>query len=55
MKYIEDITRWSEHMKIIFEWKKYFTISSQRVIFFLLHRYECFENYTHFTVSQTKE
>ena len=60
--YIEDITRWREHMKFIFEWKKYFTserskrvksffhekinfiCSSQRVIFFILHRYECFEN-----------
>ena len=60
--YIEDIARWHEHMKFIFERKKYFTSerservksffhvkinfisSSQRVIFFLLHRYECFEN-----------
>ena len=24
-RYIEDITRWREHMKFIFEWKKYFT------------------------------
>ena len=70
--YTENITRWGEHMKFIFEWKKYFTsehseqvksffhekinfiCSSQRAIFFLLHRYKCFENYTHFTVSQTK-
>ena len=60
--YIEDITRWRENMKFIFEWKKYYTsecnervksffhqkinfiCSSQRVIFFLLHRCECFEN-----------
>ena len=60
--YREDITRWREDMKFIFEWKNYFTsecservkffflekinfISSrQRVIFYLLHRYECFEN-----------
>ena len=38
---IENITRWRERMKFIFEWKKYFT--SER-IFFLLHSYECFEN-----------
>ena len=25
MKYTEDITRWFEHMKFIFEWKKDFT------------------------------
>ena len=61
-KYREDITRWCEHMKFIFEWKKSFKserseqvksffhkkinfiCSSQRAIFFLLHRYECFEN-----------
>ena len=60
--YIEDITRWFEDMKFIFEWRKYFKSersslvkyffhekmnfisSNQRVIFFLLHRCECFEN-----------
>ena len=59
---IEDITRWREGMKFIFEWKKYFmsersewvksffheklnfVCSNQREIFFLLRRYECFEN-----------
>ena len=46
--YIEDITRWCEHMKFIFEWKKYFIskrieredklhMFNQRVNFFLLH------------------
>ena len=24
LRYIEDITQWHEHMKFIFEWKKYF-------------------------------
>ena len=43
-------------MKFIFEWKKdftsersekiNFTCSSQHVTFFLLHNYECFENYS---------
>ena len=56
-KYIEDIALRREHMKFIFEWKIDFTrslrslvqinfiCSNQRTIFFLLHRYECFENY----------
>ena len=34
----------SEQMKYIFHEKINFICSSQRVIFFLLHRYECFEN-----------
>ena len=42
-KYIGDITRWREHVKIIFE-KINFTCSNQLVIFFLLHRYECFSD-----------
>ena len=25
VKYTKDITRWREHMKFIFEWKKHFT------------------------------
>ena len=55
---MEDITRWRENMKFIFEWKNKFMsecskrvksffhekinfiCSNQRVIFFLLHRYE---------------
>ena len=59
--YREDIARWNEDMKFIFEWKKDFTCSlrslvksffhekinfissNQRVIFYILHRYECFE------------
>ena len=61
-KYIEEIARWREHIKFIFSWKKdlfaaltheiffhekiNFICSNQRVISFLLHRYECFENKT---------
>ena len=63
-RYMEDYTWWREHMKLIFDWKKYFTserservksffhkkinfiCSSQRVIFFLLHRYEWLEKKT---------
>ena len=33
--YTEDITRWRENMKLIFEWKKYFmSMSSERVKYF---------------------
>ena len=44
----------SEGVKSFFHEKINFICSSQCVIFFLLHiRYECFENYTHFAMSQT--
>ena len=48
-------------MKFIFEWKNFFfhekinfISSSQRVIFFLLHRYECFENKKKMAAKQRK-
>ena len=50
--------KWTQRTSEIFfpkEDKLRFTCSSQCVIFFLLQRCECFENYPHFTVSQAKE
>ena len=41
-KYIT--SKCNERVKSFFHEKINFTCSSQRAIFFLLHRYECFEN-----------
>ena len=37
MLFIENITRWREHMNFIFEWKKYFIRSSRSLVKSFFH------------------